>query len=158
MAGMIITAVGMADVTLAQIFEFVIANGITPVLLILFVWYFINRDKTRDAQMNKLVEDNKRESAKREQESREREEALMNDCIRREELLKTEADKREKLLKAEAEKRESHLMMNMEKMTASMEKTVSTLQEMSNSISVVQEKLTRIENKMEWGGDNHEAN
>lgn len=144
------------DITLAEVLSFVVSNGITPVLLVLFVWYFINRDKTRDAQLNKQIEDSKQEAASRAEEARKREDALMADCIRREELLKAEADKREKLIKEEAEKRENHLMINMDKMAASMEKTSKAMQEINMSINSMQENITRIESKI--GGERNEPN
>lgn len=157
MVGITTCVVGMADLTLAQVFEAVISNGITPVLLILFVWYFINRDKTRDEQLNKQIEDSKQEAAKRADESRKREDTLMADCMRREELLKQESEKREKLLKQESEKRENHLMINLDKMSASMEKTAKAMQDINLSLNLMQEKITRIENNMEIGGERNES-
>lgn len=141
------------DVTLAEILSFVVSNGITPVLLVLFVWYFINRDKTRDTQLNKQIEDSKQEAASRAEEARKREDTLMADCIRREELLKAESEKREKLIKEEAEKRENHLMINMDKMAASMEKTSKAMQEINMSINSMQENIMRIESKIGGGAN-----
>ncbi|MBQ8982694.1 MAG: hypothetical protein IJ079_03820 [Lachnospiraceae bacterium] len=146
------------DVTLAEVFSFVLSNGLTPVLLVLFVWYFLNRDKTRDEQMKQQMETSRQETDQRIEENNKRTDMIMAECAKREELIRTEADKREKMIKEEAAKRENHLMINMDKIVESMEKTSKAMQEINMNMQLMQEDITRIESKINIGGGRDESN
>lgn len=129
----------------------IIDVGITPVLLLVFVFYFINKSKTDD----KRVEDaNQNASSKIDETlkaSREHEEVMLAESAKREEMLRQEAERRENMLRKEAEKRESILMLNMEKITDSMTSMTKTMDRMESAFSGIEKRLENIEYKIEEG-------
>jgi hypothetical protein len=129
----------------------IIDVGITPVLLLVFVFYFINKSKTDD----KRVEDaNQNASSKIDETlkaSREHEESMLAESAKREEMLRQEAERRENMLRKEAEKRESILMLNMEKITDSMTSMTKTMDRMESAFSGIEKRLENIEYKIEEG-------
>ena len=129
----------------------IIDVGITPVLLLVFVFYFINKSKTDD----KRVEDaNQNASSKIDETikaSREHEEAMLAESAKREEMLRQEAERRENMLRKESEKRESILMLNMEKITDSMTSMTKTMDRMESAFSGIKKRLENIEYKIEEG-------
>lgn len=129
----------------------IIDVGITPVLLLVFVFYFINKSKTDD----KRVEDaNQNASSKIDETikaSREHEEAMLAESAKREEMLRQEAERRENMLRKESEKRESILMLNMEKITDSMTSMTKTMDRMESAFSGIEKRLENIEYKIEEG-------
>lgn len=129
----------------------IIDVGITPVLLLVFVFYFINKSKTDD----KRVEDaNQNASSKIDETlkaSREHEEVMLAESAKREEMLRQEAERRENMLRKESEKRESILMLNMEKITDSMTSMTKTMDRMESAFSGIEKRLENIEYKIEEG-------
>ena len=127
----------MPDMTTMEVIKEIIDIGITPVLLLIFVCYFINKSKGDDQRVEDTVKS-----------AREREDMLIAENAKREELLRQESEKRENMLRKEAEKRESMLMLNMEKITDSMNSITKTLDKMESSFSRVEKRLEKIENKI----------
>lgn len=121
--------------------------GITAVLLLIFVFFFIwkCRDdaKKQDAERQEYQEN----MEKMNERLSERENMLIAQSEKREEMLKADADRREKLLCEESAKRESILMVNMERIADSMDNITKTLGKMEG-------RLDRIEQKMERGERN----
>ena len=134
-----------------DIIKQIIDVGITPVLLLVFVFYFINKSKTDD----KRVEDaNQNASSKIDETlkaSREHEEVMLAESAKREEMLRQEAERRENMLRKESEKRESILMLNMEKITDSMTSMTKTMDRMESAFSGIEKRLENIEYKIEEG-------
>ena len=97
---------------ISEILEMMQSVGLQSALLILFVAYFLKRDKDRE---DSLVDEKckNREEAKKQKEEiskelenaksqfREKEALLMSENAKREELIRRESDKRELLLKEE---------------------------------------------------------
>lgn len=129
----------------------IIDVGITPVLLLVFVFYFINKSKTDD----KRVEDTNQNASSKIDEtlkaSREHEEVMLAESAKREEMLRQEAERRENMLRKESEKRESILMLNMEKITDSMTSMTKTMDRMESAFSGIEKRLENIEYKIEEG-------
>ena len=126
----------------------IIDVGITPVLLLVFVFYFINKSKTDD----KRVEDaNQNASSKIDETIKEHEEVMLAESAKREEMLRQEAERRENMLRKESEKRESILMLNMEKITDSMTSMTKTMDRMESAFSGIEKRLENIEYKIEEG-------
>ena len=132
-------------IEMSTILESVVKLGVESGLLILFVWYFMKRDKERETE---LVEEKckQREETKKQKEeiqkqletykasASEKEKILLSENAKREELIRNEAEKREQLLKEEAEKRENALM---EQLNA----TSATLKEISTSMDGINRSM-----------------
>ena len=137
----------MGEATFAAATTAVDNIGIMAVLLLIFVGFFIWKSK----------DDAKKQEAERQkyQENLEgmntrlsdREDMLIAQSEKREEMLRADADRREKLLREESAKRESILMVNMERMTDSLNSITKTLGKMEG-------RLERIEQKLEKGEGN----
>ncbi len=126
---------------ITEIIKAAIDIGITPVLLIVFIWYFLKKDEKRDSLLSSVLENFK-----------ERESILLVEGSRREELLRQESDKREKLMRNEAEKRENMLMSTIEQQSRTMEKIAETMKQIEISHVQVLEKVNNIENYLERMG------
>ena len=148
-----ITGVGMMDAGTLGTLKEIIDIGITPVLLIVFV--FISKSKGDDKRVNTAYKETQEKIEEMTASARMHEDAMAAENARREEMLRTEAEKRETMLRKEAEKRESMLMLNMEKITVSMDSITRTLDRMENSFSGIESRLEKIEYKIgEDGGRN----
>lgn len=133
----------------------VIDVGITPVLLLVFVYYFINKSRGDDRRVNEAFQEAQTRIEEMAAGAREHEDAMAAENAKREEMLRSEAEKRETMLRKEAEKRESMLMLNLEKITVSMDSITRTLDRMENSFSGIESRLEKIEYKIgEDGGRN----
>lgn len=121
--------------------------GIIAVLLLIFAGYIIwkskDDSKKQDAERLKYQEDLKNMNKR----LNEREDMLIAQSEKREDMLRADADRREKLLREESAKRESILMVNMERMTDSLNSITKTLGKMEG-------RLERIEQKLEKGEGN----
>ncbi len=115
------------DADFTMMLKSAVEIGITPVLLIIFVKYFFDRDKNRDKQL----EDQYRSFHERENN------------------MAAEAARREELLRQEAEKREMHLMVTIEGFSNTMGTISNTMSEMKNAFIQVEHKVTSIEEKLE---------
>lgn len=131
----------------------IIDVGITPVLLIIFVFYFINKSKGDDKRVNEAFQTAQAKIEEITGSAREHEDLILAENAKREEMLRSEAEKRETMLRKEAEKRESLLMLNLEKITASMDNITRTLDKMENTNSAIELRLEKIEYRMGGGND-----
>ena len=148
------TGVGMMDAGTLETLKQVIDVGITPVLLLVFVYYFINKSRGDDKRVNTAYKETQEKIEEMAASARIHEDAMAAENARREEMLRTEAGKRETMLRKEAEKRESMLMLNMERITTSMDSITRTLDRMENSFSGIESRLEKIEYKIGDGDKN----
>lgn len=120
--------------------------GLTPALLILFVFYFLKRDKHRDEQLEATNKsrDDKLDAIR--QSFREREQFLVAEGVRREEAMRSESVNREQLIRQEAEKRENALMRIIDSHNNNMEKVCGTLDEVKNTLMQMEFRFKSIEN------------
>ena len=127
-----ILGTAIADVGIIDIIKTAVDVGITPVLLIAFVWYFFQRDKNRDkiTQQEKENSQKQIDAANRQSKqqvdivnklAKDREDMLLLNNAKREEMIRSEAEKREKIIRQESEKRENALIFNMAEQTKSIE-------------------------------------
>lgn len=152
------------EMTVTELVKSVIEIGITPALLLVFVYYFLTKSKDDDMKVKKAYEESQQnvknayEDAQRKIEEtnkiiRDREDILIANNTRREEMIRTEAEKRENIIRKEAEKRESILMCNMERMVNSMDAISRSLNKMEGAFSKVEDRLEDIELKIGQGGN-----
>ena len=125
----------MDGLTVTEVVKNVVDIGITPVLLIEFIVFFIHRAKDDDTRV-------KKSNSEAQKAIREREDMLLAESARREELIRQEAEKRENLIRKEAEKRESILMANQDRMLNSLDK-------ITDSIAKIEQSLTKMETRHE---------
>lgn len=129
---------GMDGISMAETIKFIADIGITPVLLILFVWFFISRAKDDDNKVKEAYKTAQDNMESNNRAVREREDYLMAESAKREELIRQEAERREKLIRQEAEKRESILM-------ASQDRMLDTLDSIAGSLDKIEGALTKLE-------------
>lgn len=132
----------MEELTLATIIQFVVDIGLTPVLLVIFIVFFLRKSKDDDARVQTAYTDSQKSIESINQSSRERENTLMSEFAKREELLRQESEKRENILRKEAEKRENILMCNQERM-------VESMNAISTSLSKIETTLSKMESRHE---------
>ena len=125
----------MDGLTVTEVVKNVVDIGITPVLLIVFIVFFIHRAKDDDTRV-------KKSNSEAQKAIREREDMLLAESARREELIRQEAEKRENLIRKEAEIRESILMANQDRMLNSLDKITA-------SIAKIEQSLTKMETRHE---------
>lgn len=143
----------------AQVVSLIGNFGVSVVMLVIFVGYVLQKAKSDDKRVadtqSAAVESitaayndaqGKIEEANR--TIREREDMLMKNSMEREEILREESKKREELIRKESEKRESILMLNMERITDSMNSITKALNEIKESFSGVDRRLGKIEERV----------
>lgn len=139
-----------------EIWKQIAEIGMVPVLLVLFIWYFINRSKNDDnkvkeayeASQNKIKEAYETSQKNMEEQNkviRDREDYLLEESAKREEIIRTEAERREKLIRMEAEKRESILMASQDRMLETLDNIASSLNKMERSMAKQDQRLDAIE-------------
>lgn len=141
--------------------------GVAVVMLVIFVGYVLQKAKNddkrvADAQKSALESvtsayneaQGKIEEANR--AIREREDILIRNSMEREEILREDSKKREELIRKESEKRESILMLNMERITDSLDSITKALNDIQGSFSGVDRRLEKIEERV--GIDEHDGN
>jgi hypothetical protein len=133
--------------------------GLVPILLLVFIKHFMDKDKARDKQICNLAERfEKREEIirseieRREGQYREREDMLIAEGTRREELMRKESEKREKLMREEADKRENVLMETIKGFIRTIEKISDAMSEMKNAFVQIECKIVNIEGNIERMG------
>lgn len=145
---------------LSAIAKTVMEIGLQPALLILFVWYFMRRDKERE---DSLVEEkvSQREEFKKQKEAvdgqlenykasaREKEALLMSENAKREELIRKESEKREELLRQEAEKRENALMSQLDAMSGTMKEISQSMDGINRSMDGINKTVESVLNRVE---------
>jgi len=115
----------------------IIENGMTPALLLVFIYYFLNRDKTRDKQLDDMKAD-----------SKERMDSVLAEGIRREEILRSEAEKREDIMRQEAERRELMFTRSIDILNDTLGKIANSTDELRNAFFKVDLRLEKIEDKI----------
>lgn len=155
-----------AGMTTAEIVNSIGNLGVSIVMLVLFVGYVLQKAKNDDKRVadaqGKALESitaayndaqGKIEEANR--AIREREDILIRNNMEREEILREESKKREELIRKESEKRESILMLNMERITDSLDSITKSLNDIQRSFSGVDRRLEKIEERV--GIDEHDG-
>lgn len=132
----------MEGLTLAEIISYTVDVGLTPILLILFIVFFMRRANDDDARVKQAYADAQKKIEECNKEVRERENTLMAESAKREEILRQESEKRENLIRKEAEKRESILMANQDRMLGSMDR-------ISDSLNKIEASLSKMESRHE---------
>lgn len=136
---------GVMDMGMAEMVKFVIDIGITPVLLIVFVRYFIRQDEKRQQSVQKEYDKAQEKIADIEKAAKERENVMLAAAQQRELLMQGEAAKRENLIRKEAEKREGILMTNLERITNTMEDISRSMQDIQVNIGKIDDRIDRLE-------------
>lgn len=147
---MIIYQVGGALATVGEIENLAFSEsgkwvaelGVSIVLLLIFVFYFIRKSISDDKRVNKAYDDAQEKIAACDRQIRERENYLLSESAKREEIIRQESEKRENLIRKEAEKRESILMANQDKM-------VDSMREITASLSKIETSLNKMESRHE---------
>lgn len=138
---------------LTEIISYVVDVGLTPVLLILFIVFFIRRASDDDARVKQAYADAQEKIEHCNQEIRDRENMLLAESAKREEILRHEAEKRENLIRKEAEKRESILMNNQDRMMDSMDRISLSMTKIEKSLSNMESRheadIKQIQNQMQ---------
>lgn len=129
--------------TLSEITNYVSNVGVTVSLLIVFVWFFLQRAKKDDERAKAAQQEAQEKSERLLENARAREDMLLANAEKREAMLREEAQKREEMLQAASEKRESILMLNMEKQLESMDAIVKSLNEINVRLDKMEQKLER---------------
>lgn len=138
----------LMDMTTIDGIKTMIDVGITPALLLVFVWYFLNKSKGDDKKVQDAFTDAQKKIEETNQIIREREDALLANNARREEMIREDAERRENLIRSEAEKRESILLVNMDRMLDNMNSITRAMNKMENSFNKVEQRLENIEQKI----------
>lgn len=133
---------GIEDLAFSEAGKWVAELGVSIVLLLIFVFYFIRKSISDDRRVNKAYDDAQEKIAACDRQIRERENYLLSESAKREEIIRQESEKRENLIRKEAEKRESILMANQDRM-------VDSMREITVSLSKIENSLNRMESRHE---------
>ena len=150
----------MGDVTVIELIKSVTEVGTTVVLLVAFVWHYLSKDKDSNKKVAEAYDDCQKQITAAYQDAqekieaanrtiREREDMLIESNAKREEMLRQESQKREEMIRRESEKRESILMLNMDKITQSMESYTKTLNQIKDGFTSMDRRLERMEKQLE---------
>jgi seryl-tRNA synthetase len=131
--------------TLTELFKAVMDIGITPVLLLTFIKYFFDRDKSNDSMWGKRYDEIYNGI-------KERETKLVAECASREDLIHAESNKREKLMRLAAEKRENTLLATIDGFRQAIETISNSMNELKSDICDIQEKIENIEKELAGQG------
>lgn len=141
--GHVLATVGdIENLALSESGKWVAELGVSIVLLLIFVFYFIRKSISDDKRVNKAYDDAQEKIAACDRQIRERENYLLSESAKREEIIRQESEKRENLIRKESEKRESILMANQDKM-------VESLREITTSLSKIEVSLNKMESRHE---------
>lgn len=148
--GNMATAVATAssEMTEIEMIRTIVDIGITPVLLIVFIFYFLSKSRSDDERVKQAYDEAAKKIAETNEVIAQREKQLTEESARREEMIRQEAENRETLIRKENEKRESILMGNMERMVQSMETITQSMRNIDQSLAKVNERLEKIEGKV----------
>lgn len=136
------TTGGMENLAFSESGKWVAELGVSIVLLLIFVFYFIRKSISDDQRVNKAYDDAQEKIAACDKQIRERENFLLSESAKREEIIRQESEKRENLIRKEAEKRESILMVNQDRM-------VDSMREITVSLSKIETSLNKMESRHE---------
>lgn len=137
------------DMGMAETLKWITDVGITPVLLILFVWFFINRTKNDDSKVKEAYEKAQETMEANNKAVREREDYLMAESAKREEIIRQEGERREKLIRQEAEKRESILMASQDRMLGTLDSIAASLNKMESALSKLEISFSKTETRLD---------
>lgn len=145
---------------LATMIKGVLDIGLQALLLLVFVWYFMKRDKDREESLvNEKIR--QREEFRKQKEAvesqlenykvnaREKEALLMSENAKREELIRKESEKRETLLRQEAEKRETALMAQLDAMSGTMKEISQSMDGINRSMDGINRTVEGVLSRME---------
>ena len=120
----------------------VLELGVMPAILLVFIWYFLKRDKHRDEQLEAANKsrDDKLEAIR--EDFRER----IAEGVKREELIRAEAKQQEASILQVADKREKELLRIIDINGKALEKACSTLDEIKNTLMQMEFRVKNIEN------------
>lgn len=135
----------MMDLGTAELIKFIIDIGITPVLLVVFVRYFIKQDEKRQQGIREEYDKAQRRIEEIEKVAKEREAIMLAAAREREALIQSEATRRENLIRKEAEKREGILMINLERITDTMGDISKSMQDIQTNIGKIDDRIERLE-------------
>lgn len=142
-AGWALATVGaVEELAFSEAGKWVMELGVSIVLLLIFVFYFVRKSISDDKRVNKAYDDAQEKIAACDRQIRERENYLLAESAKREEIIRQESEKRETLIRKEAEKRESILMANQDKM-------VDSMREITVSLSKIETSLNKMESRHE---------
>lgn len=129
----------------------IVDKGITAILLIIFVGYFIRRSRNDDNKVKEAYETSQKNMEEQNKAVRDREDYLLAESAKREEIIRTEAERREKLIRAEAEKRESILMASQDRMLDTLDNIAASLNNVERSVAKQDQRLDAIEQEIRNG-------
>lgn len=129
----------------------IVDKGITAILLIIFVGYFLRRSRNDDNKVKEAYETSQKNMEEQNKAVREREDYLLAESAKREEIIRTEAERREKLIRAEAEKRESILMASQDRMLDTLDNIAASLNNVERSVAKQDQRLDAIEQEIRNG-------
>lgn len=135
----------MATASIADTIKYIADIGLAPVLLVLFIWYFINRSKNDDNKVKEAYETAQANMEENNKTVREREDYLMAESAKREEIIRKEAEARERLIRQESEKRESILMASQDRMLDTLDNIAASLNKMESSLNKTEGALSKLE-------------
>lgn len=133
------------EMTFGEIMRSVVDIGITPVLLVVFIIYFIWKSKNDDARVNKANEMLLQREQQLADEAEKQLQLIMEERARREQQLLEDGNRREEMIRRESEKRESILMGNMERMIQNMDRITETMRNIDLSMAKTNERMEKIE-------------
>lgn len=146
------------DISFTEIVKNAIEMGLVPVLLILFVMFFIRRAKDDDSKVKQAYESAQKNIEENNKILREREDYLLAESAKREEIIRQEGERREKIIRHEAEKRESILMASQDRMMGNLDTIANSLSKMEGAFgkfevafSNMEYRLNKIEGKVSSG-------
>lgn len=131
--------------TLSEIMNYAVNMGTTVVLLIVFVYFSIQRARRDEERASAAQAEAHRKNEQLLESARAREDMLLSNGEKREAMLREEAQRREDMIRRESEKRESILMLNMDRQLESM----NTI---AKSLNKIESRLDRMESRIMKGG------
>ena len=127
----------MDGLTIAEVLKNIVDIGITPVLLVIFIVFFIRRANDDDARVKQAYSDAQKKIEDCNREVKERENTLMA----------------ENVIRKEAEKRESILMANQDRMLNSMDAITQSLSKIEISLNKMESRheqdITQLKDQMD---------
>lgn len=135
----------MMDMGTAELVKYIIDIGVTPILLWVFVKYFIKQDEKRQQSIREEYNKAQERAEDIERAAKERENVLLAAAQQRETLIQDEAAKREAIIRKEAEKREGILMTNLERITNTMGDISRSMQDIQMNIGKINDRIERLE-------------
>ena len=139
----------MDGMTMTETIKFITEVGITPVLLVLFVWFFISRSKDDDNKVKEAYRTAQENMESNNEALREREDYLLTESAKREEIIRQESERREHLIRQEAEKRESILMMSQDRMLDTLDNIASSLNKVESTLTKLEQSYTKSEARLD---------